>query len=216
MIAAEGLVEKVLLLINEPCDDSAITLLSEETRALPDTVRQLLPDAVLFVQNNKVGGVLNPKLYNVQSSAITDNGDGSGAIVLPADFIDLVELSLEGWERPCTVLQSPGSPVAVAQGNRYTRAGCCRPVCVDGVDGLGHRVLRYYSLPAGQRPIVQRFVYEAAFNASDGLSCEPGNPLVQAVVYQCAALLYNVFERAEVASAFMALAVSWCKNGKIE
>jgi hypothetical protein len=105
--------------------------------------------------------------------------------------------------------------VALAQSNKYTRGGCCKPVCVEGVDAQGKREARYYSLPAGREPVVENFVYEAAFNASEGLLCEPENPLVWAVVYQCAGLLYNVFERREAANAFMALAASWCENGKM-
>lgn len=216
MIATQELVERVLVLLNEPCVEPSITLLSEDTRALSDTVRGLLPDAVLFVQNNKVSGVLNPKVYAVPAASMTNNGDGSGAILLPDDFVNLVELRLDGWERSCRVLQAEGSPVAMAQSNRYTRGGCCKPVCVEGVNNMGKRVVNYYSLPAEKEPVVLRFVYEAAFDPEAGLSCDPENTLVKAVVYECAALLYNVFERRDAGNAFMALAISWCKNGKTD
>ncbi len=216
MITTQELVDKVLMLLNEPGVEPSITLLSEDTCALSDTVQQLLPDAVLFVQNNKAFGALNPKACSVAPSQITEHGDGSGVIELPDDFVALVELHLDGWERSCTFLQPQGSALALAQGNKYTRAGRCKPVCVDGVNAQGKRVVNYYSLPVDKNVVVDKFVYEAVFNPQEGLSCEQGNPLVWAVVYQCAGLVYNVFERRDSANAFMALAVAWCKNGKIE
>ena len=213
MIPTQYLIEKVLAILNEPYHENSITLLSEDTRSLHDTILELLPDAVLFVQNNKVYGTLNPKVYNVPEGAITDNGDGSGSVLLPSDFVNLLEMRLDGWERPCTVLAPSGSPIALAQGNIYTRGGCSKPVCVDAVNSAGARVVEYYSLPKGKSPVVKNFVYEALYEPQAGLSCNDGNPLVCAVAYQCAGLLYNVFERANAAASFMALALSMCKNG---
>ncbi|MBQ8271075.1 MAG: hypothetical protein IJZ22_07745 [Bacteroidaceae bacterium] len=216
MITTQKLVEKVAFLVNEPDNDSAITLLSEDTRSLFDTIGELLPDAVLFVQHNKQGGVLNPKECDAAACTVTDNGDGSVTVSLPDDFINLIEFRLDGWARPCTRLEPTTSPVALAQSNIYTRGGSCKPVCVESVDGQGGRAMNCYSLPAGKGPVIKSFVYEALFVPQTGLSCAEGSPLVWAVVYQCAALLYNVFEKRDAANAFMALAVSFCKNNKIE
>ncbi len=213
MIPTQVLIEKVLAILNEPYQDRSITLLSEDTRSFHDIILEFLPDAVLFVQNNKIYGALNPKVYNVPESAVVDNGDGSGSILLPTDFVNLQELCLEGWKRPCTVLEPAGSALALAQGNIYTRGGCCKPVCVDSVNDSGARVAVYYSLPKGKSPVVNKFVYEALYDPQSGLSCDENNPLVWAVVYQCAGLLYSVFERANAANSFMALALSFCKNG---
>ena len=58
------------------------------------------------------------------------------------------------------------------------------------------------------------FVYEAAFDENKGLNSELSNPLVQAVLYQCVALLYNMFERRDSANAFMSLAMSLCNKEK--
>ena len=212
MITTDELVKKVRLLVNEPDNDATLNLLSEDTRSIDCTIKGLLGDAVLFVQQHKDRGAVNPKGYEPATSSLTDNGDGTGEILLPADFVDLLQLQLEGWERACTQLFPALSPVALAQSNVNTRGGCSRPVCVEGVNADGCPVLRYYSLPAGTAPVVQSFVYEASFDEAKGLNIRPSNPLVQAVVYECAALLYNVFEKSAAANAFMALALSWCKK----
>lgn len=216
MITTQELIDKVAFLVNEPGNDSAITLLSEDTRSLSDTIYELLPDAVMSVQNSKHCGVLNPKIHTATDSEITDNGEGCVTVVLPNDFVSLIELRFKGWARPCTTVEPPASPLALAQSNANTRGGCCKPVCVEGVNSAGLRVVNCYSLPPGVAPVVENFVYEALFDPQAGLSCRQWGPLVWAVVYQCAALLYNVFEKYDAANSFMAIAASWCKNGKTE
>lgn len=216
MIPSSLLVEKVRLLINEPDEEPALSLLSEDTRKLGDTVRVLLHDAVLFVQHHKTYGVLNPAVYEPATDAIKSNNDGVIEILLPADFISLLHLQLDGWERPCTVLCPSDSILALAQSNINTRAGVCRPVCVEGVNNSGKPIARCYSLPIDVHPLVKSFVYEARYDEEKGLNCEPSNPLLQAVVYQCVALLYNMFERRDSANAFMSLAMSWCNKNKKE
>ena len=212
MITTDELVKKVRLLVNEPDEDASLDLLSEDTRSIDSTIRGLLGDAVLFVQQHKEQGAVNPKEYAPADGALTDNGDGTGDILLPADFVELLQVQLKGWERPCTQLFPASSAVALAQGNVNTRGGCSRPVCVEGMNAEALPVMRYYSLPAGTVPVVQNFVYEAAFDEAVGLNTRPSNPLVQAVVYECASLLYNVFEKSAAASNFMTLALSWCKK----
>lgn len=217
MITTEYLTDKVRVLVNEPADESGIFLLSEETRRLDDTIAALLGDAVSFVQQNKVSGMLNPMAFQPDTSAVVDNGDGTGYIVLPEDFVALAELKMEGWERSCTFMYPPLSSVAEAQSNANTRGGCCKPVCVEGLDAVGNRVACYYSLPADTKPVVKKFVYEAVFDPEKGLATNSANPLLWAVVYRCTGLLYNVFERRDAADVFMTLARSWCgikENGE--
>lgn len=216
MIPLFLLVDKVRLLINEPGADIALSALSEDTRHLNDTIEGLMGDAVMFVQHNKNYGALNPEVYEPAAEALKNNGDGTGEVLLPADFVSLLQFQLEGWERPCTFLYTAGSPVALAQSNVNSRAGVCKPVCVEGLNSEGTPVLCYYSLPPSAVPVVKSFVYEALFDAQKGLNCELSNPLAQAVIYQCAGLLYNMFERRESANAFMSLAMMWCNKGKSE
>ncbi len=210
MITADFIIDKVRLLINETTGEEALAQLSEDTRSIDVTIAGLVGDAVLFVQQNKSCGALNPKSCAADKIAVTARGDGGGEIVLPDDFVSLLSLQMKGWMRPCTQLVPAGMPLAAAQGNVLTRGGCSKPVCVEGFSADGAPVLRFYSLPEGEMPLVEHFVYEAAYDAKVGINCPPSNPLLTAVAYECAALLYNVFENSAAANAFMALALSWC------
>jgi hypothetical protein len=53
------------------------------------------------------------------------------------------------------------------------------------------------------------FVYETAFNAADSLQGYD-EWMVDAVVYQCASMLYTVFERYDAANSMLALALAAC------
>ena len=131
-------------------------------------------------------------------------------------FVDctVAELQLDGWQRPCTRLYSAGSAVAASQNNPVTRAGVCRPVAVESVGNDGARVALLYP-SQGDAPRFRHFVYEAEFNADEGLDgCS--NQLADAVAYNCAALLYSVFERPDAANMFLSLAMALCNGNNIE
>lgn len=212
MIATDELVRRVRRLLNEAEEDVSLSLVSEDTRSIDSHILRLLPQAVALAQRNKGKGVgyVNPRSVGPQDVVIADNGDGSGTLSLPADFVSLVSLQLDGWRRPCTVFHASGSAEALAQGNRHTRAGMCRPVCVEGNSADGARVALLYPLPQGGG--LEHLVYEASFDAGQGLV--GGDAVLEdAVAYYCAALLYNVFERGDHATAFLSLATSLC-NGK--
>lgn len=209
MITNDELRLKVRQIINEMYDDSAVTLLSDDTRSIDEHIAALLPDAVLWIQRNKGWGSLNPK--NAIEAKIKDNGDGTGEIVLPEDFVKLISLKMEGWQRPCLQMFPSESAVAAAQHNHYTRAGHCRPVCVESYNGDGRVVLSYYSLPKESEPQITELLYEARYNPDEGLSgCDIA--LHKAVAYQCAAMLFNVFERRDCANSLMAIASAYCNN----
>ncbi|MBE6296238.1 MAG: hypothetical protein E7086_07030 [Bacteroidales bacterium] len=212
MIATDELVRRVRRLVNEAEEDASLSLVSEDTRSIDTHILRLLPQAVALAQRNKGKGVgcVNPRSVSPQDVVIADNGDGGGALSLPADFVSLVSLQLDGWRRPCTVLHASGSAEALAQGNSHTRAGMCRPVCVEGCGAGGTRVALLYPLLQGAG--LGHFVYEASFDAEQGLV--GGDAVLEdAVAYYCAALLYSVFERGDQATAFLSLATALC-NGK--
>lgn len=211
MITAEELCKKVRQLINEAEDDALVTLLSADTRSLNEHIAALMPDAVFLVQNNKAWGCVNPKSVAVPTESIVADDDGTGSFELPDDFVSLVSLLLDGWERPCTFLYPSNSAVALAQHAPITRAGSCRPVCVEGLSAQGRRTLCYYTLPRGITPVVRTFIYEASYNPLTGLSGDD-QALHKAVAYQCAALLFGLFERGDAATYYSRLAAAFCNN----
>lgn len=205
------LIKKVKLVINEAGDDGDVSLLSADTRSLDDTIAELLPRAVTFIQKNKGsgGGRVNTKAAAPSALTITADGEGGGTLLLPADFVALVSLQLAGWYTPVHHLYAHDSREAAWQRNEYTRAGCHRPVCVETFMSAGERCAQLFPLPSGNAGMPVHFVYETAFNVADGLQGYD-EWMVDAVVYQCASMLYTVFERYDAANSMLALALAAC------
>lgn len=211
------LLRKVRIVINEAVDDNDVSLLSVDTRSLDDSILELLPRAVLFVQSNKGvnAGCVNSRTVTPSALDITVDEDGVGELLLPDDFVSLVSLQLAGWQSPACRMYAHNSREALWQQNEYTRAGCCRPVCVEAFTSGGKRCARLFPLPDGEGAVPKHFIYEAAFRAEDGLNGYD-NGMVDAVVYKCASLLYTMFERYDAANAMLSLALAACdaQNGR--
>lgn len=211
------LLRKVRIVINEAVDDNDVSLLSVDTRSLDDSILELLPRAVLFVQSNKGvnAGCVNSRTVTPSALDITVDEDGAGELSLPDDFVSLVSLQLVGWQSPACRMYAHNSRETLWQQNEYTRAGCCRPVCVEVLKPGGKRCAKLFPLPDGEGAVPKHFIYEAAFKAEDGLNGYD-NGMVDAVVYKCASLLYTMFERYDAANAMLSLALAACdaQNGK--
>lgn len=213
MITTDALKRKVRYLLNEAENDSDVTLIAADTRKIDDYIELLLPQAVLFVQKNSRHCGVNPKNATIDVEKITTAADGSGSFPLPDDFVRLVTVQMNGWKRPCNVLYPDDSPLALAQGNTYTRAGWCKPVVVQRFDADSNKILCYYSLPSGISPRVDSFVYEARYIPDEGL-CGNDEALHDAVAYQCAALVFNLFDKHDSAAAMLSIAASLCNSNK--
>ena len=212
MISTDDIVKRVRVLINEAEEEKSISLLTEDARSFDKSIRTLIPQAVSIIQGNKQPGKrVNVRSVVPSSAVIADNGDGSGYIALPADFVSLVILGVSGWERPCSVLYPASSQQAAWQRNSSTRAGKSRPVCVVCVDSAGNRVAELYPLPDAAR--LESLVYEASFNPDAGLDGYDDG-MDDAVAYQCAALLYNMFEKYDASKSFLSYSLALC-NGSV-
>lgn len=216
MMKESELVEKVRQTINEAEDDSSVTLLTPDRRSLDDNIKGLLPRAVAFVQKNKQGmGRVNVKAATPSTVPVVVSGDGAGYIVLPGDFTSPVSLSIVGWKQPCTRFCSPRSLRALQQRCKDTRAGFFRPVCVEDVTPDGTRCVRLFPLPEGGVIELEHFLYEAVYNAAEGLGIYDV-AMADAVVYECAALLYTMFERFDTANMYHSLAISLCGGNNMQ
>lgn len=207
----DELLKKVKIVINEAGDDSDVSLLSADTRRLDDSILELLPRAVSLIQKSKgvVAGRVNTKSPLTSSLDIKSNGEGGGVFVLPDDFVRLVSFQLEGWRSPVNQLYAHNSREAAWQHNEYTRAGVCRPVCFESLNKNGERCAVLYPLPKDEGAKPKYFIYEATFNPADGLNgYDDGMP--DAVVYECASLLYAMFERYDAANAMLSQALAAC------
>lgn len=213
MITEDQLLKKIRLLINENEEDCEMSLISEDTRSLDKHIKSLLPESVLFVQMNKIQGVLNSKSMDNISEFVSFNNDGCVTVALPDDYVRLVSLKLKDWKRACTKTVPTGSLIEKYQADKYMCAGVFSPVCVECTDMLNKSLLILYPSSRSSEPVIEHFVYEAMYNGSDGIS-GGDEMLVKAVTYHCAALLYNVFEKPDTANAFWGIATSLCNNQK--
>ena len=213
MMTTAELIKKVRCLINEPDADAEVSLLSGKVRSFDDIIKELLSQAVALVQQSKgaKGGYVNVKRLTSVTGLLVENGDGTGYMNLPDDFVELVHCKLDSWKRPCTVILPSASPLAVRQYNGAVRAGAAKPVCVEGVTSGGYRTVELFPLPSGAK--VEAFFYEAKFDAGSGLNRSDKN-MVDAVVYACASLLYNMFERFDAANSFLSIAMALCNGGR--
>ena len=210
MITENVLVEKVRTLLNEVRDEGAVSIITDDTLLIDRYIRELLSEAVLFVQMNRTQGAVNGKNFADCKLAVSDGE--KGVIALPEDYVRLVSLKLNNWKRPCYATAAIGSPAENAQMRRYTRAGACSPVCVE-VPTAESIQLNVYPVTENVTPMVEYLIYEARYDASKGLATN-SESLIQAVAYECAGLVCNVFEKYDAANAFMSLAATLCNNKK--
>lgn len=98
---------------------------------------------------------------NVMSFSVMelmDNGDGTGKIKLPSDFMRLVEFKMQGWSRSVIEPVKLESVSYSRQKNKYARGGISKPVVAirSTIEG---RVLEYYSLKDGDDHVVESALY---------------------------------------------------------
>jgi hypothetical protein len=210
MIAESVLIEKVRTLLNEAHSENGVSLITDDSLMLNNYIKGLLPEAVLFVQMNRRHGALNGR--NLADCKLAVANDEKGIIVLPEDYVRLISLKLDTWNKPCYAAAEAGSAVERAQTNKYTRAGVSSPVCVETATADGAQ-LSLYPVNGESAPSVEYLIYEARYDGSKGLATNNGY-LIEAVACQCAGLVCNVFGKYDAANAFMSLAATLCNNNK--
>lgn len=96
------------------------------------------------------------------SDPAVDNGDGTGYVVIPEDYIRLKSFKMSEWGREVTEPISMEDPLYKKQRSKYTRGGKAKPVCVikDKVlKSVVTKVLEYYSLEDGDAHTIDHFIY---------------------------------------------------------
>lgn len=212
MITTEELIKKVRCLINETEDDSGVLLITDDTRSIDDTIMGLMPQAVGIVQKQRNGRYVNVKSLKPGDVALGETPEGFKVLALPGDFTDLVSVRLASWKTSCIGISSPDCVELYCKLGKNSLPLSFTPMCVMDVAADGAKVLKLF--PCNDDDTAVHFVYEAEFNASEGLElCD--ERMADAVAYVCAALLYNVFERYDAAKSFMSFAAALCgENAK--
>ncbi len=91
-----------------------------------------------------------PSARSFSDVELHDNGDGSGWLVLPGDFIRLVRFRMEGWHRPVLAALTDDDPAYKRQFHAATRGGNAKPVVVLS---HGKTRLEYYTIPSGRHSL---------------------------------------------------------------
>ena len=207
MITTEELIKRVRCLINETEDDSGVSLITDDTRSIDDTIMGLMPQAVGIVQKQCNGRYVNVKSLKPGDVALEEAPEGFKVLALPGDFTDLVSVRLASWKMSCIGISSPDCVELYYKLGKNSLPLSFTPMCVMDVAADGAKVLKMF--PCNDDDTAVHFVYEAEFDASEGLElCD--ERMADAVAYVCAALLYNVFERYDAAKSFMSFAAALC------
>ena len=114
-----------------------------------------------------------------------DNGDGTGYVTLPIDFLRLQSFKMTDWDKEVSEAITPQHPLFIRQSNTYTRGGKSKPVCVimnKNVSSTIKRVVQYYSLATDDTPAIDQFIYVPEVQAED-----VQNTLIEALTWTCAA-----------------------------
>lgn len=128
------------------------------------------------------------------------NQDGSGIVPLPEDWMKMVSFKMKGWNRPVTEFLAEEDPLAIRQQNLFLRGGSLKPVCVIGHTPEGILSLFYYSLPAYVRVHeIEQALYLPCPKEVDGGYDFPRR-LMPEVCYVCAALVYDILGRPDMAA----------------
>lgn len=69
-----------------------------------------------------------PPAKSFAGAPLSEHGDGTGSVELPADFLRLARLRMEGWQRPVLLPITDDVPEYALQSNPYLRGGPAKPV----------------------------------------------------------------------------------------
>ncbi len=164
-------------------------------------IRSKLPDAILSVWNSMPLSAL-PVIDCAASLRPESRPDGSGRVALPADMWRMVEFGMEGWLRPVTVFHDGSSAEYELQFNPYTRGGRANPLCTLSNEG-GQKWLTYYSLPFHITPHRVSSARYIAYPACEEGCYEIDPAMVSTICHTCAAFVYELLGRPELAAAML-------------
>lgn len=131
---------------------------------------------------------------------IVSNGDGSGYVVLPEDFLRLFSFSMEGWKKRVINAIPEESEMYLLQKNPVTRGGENFPVCAV-VRRDGNLALEWYSVPAYVRSPKCKEKYYVSNPKITGTEIDIPDQLDMLLAYLTAKEVLMSFQSYDVAKA---------------
>lgn len=191
----QAIVDKVRVIMNEAGEETTLSMLSEDTLKISDYIRESIPDAVALVQMNSPVRSVNAKMYSPVLTMMT--GDGCYRADVPDDYVSLIGAKMSKWSRGCVGTSDFQSEEYKRQCNPVTRSGKNAPVCVYG-PGIGGKMY-IYLYPGLSGDTMEYFSYEGRYTPGSGLPLSEDDPLLLAVCYMTASLVYSIFENKQSA-----------------
>lgn len=114
----------------------------------PVTIEELIAPALRTLIMITPSYLLETSDFYQESSVednIVDNGDQTGYIILPSDFLRFISFKLDVWNRPVTKTITENTQLYSRQKNIYTRGGIDKPVCALLSKPSVGKILEYYS-----------------------------------------------------------------------
>lgn len=160
-------------------------------------IDELLDDSAKTLQLKLPGYLSAPVNMDIESG--TDNGDGSGFIQLPDDYIRLVTFKMTEWLIAVTVPITEDNPKYNLQKNPYLRGKPNKPVLVirNIFDSTSKKILEYYSVLSNHT--IERAMYIQSMVAE----LFP-DELIDTLAYQTASDAYLIMEQPDMAKLAMA------------
>lgn len=141
-----NLIDGVLRRIDEATavESGGIAIRYPIAEFLREATREILLTAPLY---------LLPKT-DFTTATITEQGDGTGTVALPENYLRLASFRLRGWLHPATTAISTDNPLYSRQLNPVTRGGVAKPVValLRNATGLA---LQWFSLPLEITPEIK-------------------------------------------------------------
>ena len=183
-------------------------------------LRQAIETAIMQISKEASPDMLEPKVLEGDlTPAQVKNDDGTGYIVLPPDFLRLMELKLMSWSSSVWELMDPTSDEAKRQASRWGRGTPQKPKAMESQDRGGNKILKYWT--AGRfvnndareiKPIydhrIETFAYIATPQlSSDGsvIDCNLKDECLRNIIYRAAGIYLESKKEGELADRFYQL-----------
>lgn len=177
-----------------------------DTLSLNDILRSKIVEAVRRVETVAPVGLLEEG--HLFGDAVYWEGNGSGWVLLPDDFMRLIAFRMSDWERTCHVAIGVEDPLYDLQSSRCkgVRGNVQKPVCavVNRAEG---KALEFYSCDSEEACVTRASYIPYPCIDGDG-GVDISERCYTAVVYTVAALVLTAVGASERASEMNALAKS--------
>lgn len=198
-VAVNELVKEVRITLDENAEQGAYLQGNADNLELDEIIRSKLPEAARYVTEQSPLEQLEP----IEMPAEVTVAEGGGFIALPEDFLRLVSLKMEGWNRSVTLLAGEDSDIGIMQRNRFVRGTRTKPVGVLIHDPYGNKTIEYF----GKADRVEKALYmpEPKIVKEEGTDVLPISRLLRKdIVRRTAGLVLQSRGEAELASVFLA------------